>query len=197
MRHVVIDRFLDSADLIHADARWPARDWAGWFSYDPAYEAKRVSDLTAPLPPVLSMLLARMAQANLGAMLGMPDSVADLSLHGGGLFAYPRGPGLGRHQDADVHPRLGLARAWSAVLFVHPSWGDWGGELEFAGVPPLAPLPGRLVAFDCREAAHAVAPVRCPEGCERRCLALFGYLAAPGEGKRPRAAFEDARAASR
>jgi hypothetical protein len=115
------------------------RDWAGWFSYDPAYEAKRVSDLTAPLPPVLSMLLARMAQANLGAMLGMPDSVADLSLHGGGLFAYPRGSGLGRHQDADVHPRLGLARAWSAVLFVHPSWGgDWGGELEFAGVPPLA-----------------------------------------------------------
>lgn len=197
-RSVVIERFLTPSEVIHADACWPAPGWPGWHRYDPSYECKVVSNLTHPLPPFLAELLARMAQAGIGAMLGMPQSVADLSLAGGGLHAMPAGAGLARHLDADVHPRLGLARCWSAVLYVHPSWGEcWGGELEIDGAPPTAPAPGRLAAFDSREAWHAVAPVRCPPGAERRSLAIFGYLCEPGKGERPRALFADERASSR
>lgn len=198
VRSVVIEQFLTPAEVLEANACWPAASWPGWVRYDERYEAKAASDLQTPVPPLLSAILARMAQAGLGAILGMPESVADLGLHGGGLHAMPPGAGLARHLDADRHPRLGLARAWSAALWVHPYWGaGWGGELEIDGAPRIEPRPGRLAAFDSRDAAHAVAPVRCPAGCERRSLALFGFLPAPGEGRRPRAVFEHAAAAGR
>lgn len=197
-RLVVIDHFLTPAEVVAADACWPAADWPGWVRYDERYEAKRASDLQAPVPPALAAILARVARSGVGDVLGLPSSVADLSLYGGGLHAYPAGAGLARHLDADTHPRLGLARCWSAVLWVHPSWGEcWGGELHLDGERPILPAPGRLAAFDCRDSAHAVAPVRCPPGAERRSLALFGYLPCEGERRRPRAAFEDSRASSR
>jgi Rps23 Pro-64 3,4-dihydroxylase Tpa1-like proline 4-hydroxylase len=201
MRHVVIDGFLSTGEVIHADCCWPKEDWAGWVRYSPEYEHKLASDLVTPLPPFLSALLARMAAVNLGALLGMSEAVADLSLYGAGLFSYPKGAGLGSHVDADCHPRLGLRRAWSAVLFVHSMWdcGAWGGELCLEGVDAaiIEPRPGRLAVFNCMERHHHVAPVYCPRGAERRCLALFGYLPEASAGARPRAVFADERAKGR
>lgn len=197
-RYVILDHFLDGNDLAHADAVWPAPDWPGWVGLDrldPAYADKRASNLETPLPPFLATLLARMAAADLGALVGLPGCVADLSLVGAGLFAYPPGGGLASHVDADTHRRLGLRRTWSAVLYAHPAWdAGWRGELvlehpDGTGYRAVACVPGRLVVFDSRERRHRVEAVTCPEGVERRCLALFGYAPEPGPGLRRRADF--------
>lgn len=192
MRQLVIDGFLSSSEVVQADACWPLPSWPGWVRYD---SGKIACDVSTPLPVALSALLCRMAAAGLGALVGLPESAADLTLWGGGLHAMPRGSALGVHQDADVHPRLRLLRAWSAVLYVHAAWDPaWGGDLVLDAPEPvqIAPRPGRLAVFDCREVRHHVTAVRCPEGAERRSLALFGYLPRQGPGLRPRALFEAA-----
>lgn len=188
-RLVVIDGFIGADELAAANACWPALSWPGWVNYL-EQGGKRGSDLFTPLPVPLSVLLAKMAALNIPARLGIPDSVADLSLRGGGLHVLPPGSGLGAHRDADTHARLGLARAWSAILFVHDDWKPaWYGQLWIEGQPDIEPVPGRLVAFG-GDITHGVRPVHCPLDRERRSLALFGFLPQPGGNKRPRAVFE-------
>lgn len=192
MTHLIIDDLFAPALIAAANDCWPGARWPGWVSYcGTGRGEKYASDLAAPVPTPLSVLLARMAALDLGAMLGMAGAAPDLSLYGAGLHAMPAGGSLPAHLDADTHPRLGLARAWSACLYVHDEWhGGWGGELALHGERPVItpPLPGRLVAFDAG-VRHEVLAVRCPPGRERRSLALFGYWPKPGANERPRALF--------
>lgn len=191
--YLVIDALFAADEVAAANACWPAGDWPGWVSYRGTGRGdKSASDLLTALPVPLAVLLARLAGADVGGLLGMRGAVPDLSLTGGGLHVIPPGGSLPAHLDADVHPRLGLARAWSACLYVHPEWqGGWGGELALHGERPLItpPVPGRLVAFDAT-IRHEVLQVRCPPGRERRSIALFGYHPKPGAGERPRALFD-------
>lgn len=183
-RCVTIDGLLTPAELRTATAAWPAPDWPGWITYP---GGKRACDAASALPVPLSVLLARLAGLSLGALVGMPDAAADLSLWGGGPHEMPPGSSLAWHRDADTHARLGLRRAWSAALYVHPEWEDgWGGELLLPG-RAIPPLPGRLVVFDARSCRHRVRPITGP--LPRRSLALFGYLPAAGQRERMRAEF--------
>jgi hypothetical protein len=184
--HAVIDDVAPAALLADLARDWPEPEWEGWVRYDPAIERKKASDLTTPIPRRASSLLALMAGMDLGQSVLSLGTVPDLSLCGGGLHELPpRGGHVGCHQDASHHPRLGLARAWSAVLWVHQRWeSDWGGELvlhdaERNPVVRIQPLPGRLAVF-CTggEAWHSVAPVLGP--LPRRSLALFGYRTCAG-----------------
>lgn len=196
MNYLVIDGVLTPDELAAANESWPGSRWIGWVSYHGTGRGdKYASDLQTPLPLALSLLLARVAAMDVGALLGMRGAVPDLSLYGAGLHAVPAGGSLPAHLDADTHPRLGLARAWSACVYVHEEWGQgWGGELALHGERPAItpPSPGRLVAFDA-SVRHEVLPVRCPPGRERRSLALFGYHAKAGAGLRPRALFDEGR----
>lgn len=200
--HFVLPRFASPSELAEVGAAWPGDDWPGWVRYDPGYEAKKASDLTSHIPTACSRLLARAAALPVGEWLGMPDAVADLSLWGGGLHEMPPGGSLGIHLDADGHPRLGLVRAWSAMLYVHEQWSPSdGGELVLHGKEGesptrIPPAPGTLVAFDCRDCWHEVARLR--HGSQpRRSLAIFGYLPRPAKGERPRAHFAHPAAARR
>ncbi len=181
-RLVIIDHFASAEELAACNACWPDIHWPGWVTYADQ-GGKRASDLFTPLPVALSVLLARMAAVDFGAILGIPGSVPDLSMRGGGLHEIQAAGCLPPHRDSDTHARLGLMRAWSAVLFL--SRCD-GGELWLEGMPQVEPLPGRLIAFDCRTVAHGVQTVR--EG-ERRSLAIFGYSPVAGPNLRPRADF--------
>lgn len=194
--HHVIDDFLSPEDCLAISASWPSRSWPGWVRYDPRFERKLASDLTTPLPWTVGLALLRMAQADLGALVGQPGAMADLSLWGGGLHEIlPGAGGLGCHLDASVSPRLGLRRAWSAVLWVHPSWcPSWGGKLVLHDtsrkpVVRIEPRPGRLAVFATGDTSwHSVRPVTGSR--PRRSLALFGYgPGGPGAPTRPRALF--------
>lgn len=184
-----LDGFATGDELAEVAASWPADDWPGWVRYGGPQEGKRASDASTPLPYFCARLLARMASCcPAHHLLGIYRSVPDLSLWGGGLHEMAPGSELPPHLDADGHPRLGLLRAWSAVLYVHEVWrpGD-GGELVLLGKGgrSVTPVPGRLVAFDCRDRWHAVTKTL----VARRSLALFGYLPDPAGGERPRAEF--------
>lgn len=190
--HLVLDRFVSDEQLRYASYYWPDKGWSGWVLYNGPQEGKKASDLSASIPEVYSCMIAEMALLPIGDWLGEPDTVADLSLHGGGLHEMPCGCRLGLHEDADTHPRLGLARVWSAVVYVHP-WECHGGDLLFTSpggdvLKRIAPVPGRLVAFDSRGTRHAVAAVE-GNSPSRRSLALFGYSASPGSRNRLRSHF--------
>lgn len=192
MRCVVVDDYLTSSEVLAASRCWPGPDWPGWVRYDGPQEGKRASDLSTPLPPYLCSLLARLARLDLGALVGLEGTAADLGLHGAGLHEVAPGGRVGPHEDAGMHPRLGLARAWSAALYVHPSWcPSWGGALALRGESPrvIDPLPGRLVVFACAGLEHEVTPVRRGTPASRRSLALFGYGAPAPRGAAVRAQF--------
>lgn len=194
--HSVTDGFLGGDEIRAVNDAWPEADWSGWVRYDQRYEAKAASDLTTPLPAACTAILWRMARLDALASLGFRRrAVADLSLHGAGLHEMPAGPGLGLHLDACRHPRLGLRRLASAVLYVHDQWEEsWGGQLELwegrrEARVRIDPTPGRLVVFATEDAYHAVAPVVCPAGRSRRSLALFFYGPPAEETARARALF--------
>lgn len=186
--HVIAD-FPESVARAAREA-WPAADWPGWVAYQSACEDKRASDLTHPIPGPCALLLAKMAQFPVAYFFPETQLIPDLSLHGSGLHEMVAGKGLGQHLDADTHIRLGLERVLSAVLYVHEAWdSSWGGELMLADAR-IAPLPSRMVIFDCRRIPHAVAALTCPEDVSRKSLALFWYAPAAGTGNRLRAAFD-------
>lgn len=198
--HTIRDGLFPPDLLAEAAASWPGPEWSGWHAYDDGMQSKQVSDLTAFLPRPYACLLHRMARldtSDFGLRL-----VPDLGLWGAGLHQSGPGPGVALHEDADHHPRLGLQRALSAVLYVHPRWEpEWGGELELwhadqsGPAVRIEPLPGRLVVFDVRGTAyHRVAPVTAWGDVRRMSIALFWY-GQPVAGTRPRARFVEGRAA--
>lgn len=196
--HAVLDGFLSPAELQDLARAWPPASWPGWHRYDDAWHAKAASDTRAPLPAAVGEVLARLAGLAVGSWLGLGPLVPDLGCWGGGLHELGPGGLVGRHQDAEVHGRLGLLRVLSASLYVHEHWQPgWRGELVLGDREAvLQPLPGRLVVFDARGTWHEVRPVCCPAGQARRSLALFWYAAgpaadrgAPGAQPRERALF--------
>ena len=195
--HVVLDDAIPDDLLKRVRASWPATDWPGWVSYGHTAHRKRASDATSALPPACGEALAWLAALPVPAWLGLPaDTVPDLSLWGAGLHELGCGAVVGRHLDADVQPRLGLERRASVLLYVHERWeDDWGGDLRLlwpdrSRVAPLAPGPGRLVAFATTDDSyHEVAPVLCPDRLSRQALAMFWYGPARSPSSRPRACF--------
>jgi hypothetical protein len=187
--HVILDSFCPPDELEAINSAWPGGDWPGWHHYDPAYEHKKVSNLTEPIPPALSVWLAKMSLLPIGTWLGMPNVVVDLSLIGSGLHESPPGGKLDCHLDADTHPRLGLQRAFSAILYVTPQWQpSHHGRFLLCNdkkevMVSIDPIPGRLIAFDCRNAWHGVQLIG-DDAPPRRSLSIFGYL--PKEAKRER-----------
>ncbi len=196
--HVVVDDFFPPQLLRAVALAWPDPSWHGWYVYANERQYKRASDLVSPLHGYLAETLHLLAMLDVGRWLSLEHTVADLSLYGAGLHELPPGGFVARHLDASHHARLGLARAWSAALYVHEQWEPhWGGALELlSDAEPVVvpPLPGRLVVFACGNSSwHAVGPVACPPGFSRRSLSLFGYGPPGGSVTRPRAQFEEER----
>lgn len=191
MNAIILDSLIPSNQLAAVRTAWPSPEWVGWHDYGETRGGKRASRPDATLPLACGVLLARLAALPVATLFPeLPPLVPDLSLWGSGLHEMPAGPGLPRHLDADTHPRLGLARVLSAVLYVHDQWlSSWGGELAFSSGVAVLPAPGRLVIFDCREESHWVHPVQCSGDQTRKSLALFWYAAKAGPNQRLRADF--------
>ncbi len=196
--HLILeDSTVHDNDLIASvNQSWPIPDWPGWMRYDTDDHTKSASDLSTAIPPVMSECLRRLALLPWSEWMGQDGLVPDLGLWGAGLHEMRPGESVGRHLDADHHPRLGLERRLSVMLYVHQHWeDDWGGELKLWDMMTgptvwIRPHPGRLVALDTRGPSyHSVAPVRCPEGLTRRSLCLFFYGPQSATFTRARAKF--------
>lgn len=186
MNLLIKDGLFDRDLLDAVNASWPADDWEGWVRYDQDNHRKMASDLMYPLPPIIGTALSKMASLPASKWAG-EEVLPDLSMHGAGLHMLKPGGVVGTHVDADTHPRIGVQRALSMVLWVHERWGPDDGGLLVLDEVAVSPIPGRLALFDCRRQVHEV--TRVVGANDRRSLALFWYAAKVGDGSRKKATF--------
>ena len=102
---------------------------------------------------------------------------------------HTRGGRLNPHQDYSIHPKLGLERRFSLLIYLTPSWQkNWNGELvlfekndTLKEVKRITPLFNRMVLFKTTSAWHGVPePINCPPEICRNAIGLF-YLTKPRE----------------
>lgn len=119
---------------------------------------------------------------------GITGLKADYGLHAGGMHIHGSNSGrLNLHQDAELHPKLGLKRMLNLIVYLNPDWEpDWGGELELwssdAGEPKekvksISPLFNRAVLFETPNSWHGLPEtLKSPKDQHRKSIALFYYI---------------------
>jgi hypothetical protein len=191
--HVVIDDFIDAAAARAIAAEYPTFDRAKdlGFSFNALNERKKIQITDETRFPgavkTLSGFLASPAfLADLSALTGIPNLLADPTLHGGGMHM------TGPHGRLDVHVDFnrgdgGLHRRLNLLLYLNPQWDDtWGGQIELWDEQvrncrvSLSPVLGRCLIFETSGISfHGVAPLRCPPDQMRRSFATYYYTKEP------------------
>lgn len=190
--HAVIDDFAPPELCRAAVAEWPRPDWPHWFLYEGERGRKRVSHDAGRLGPASQELVRQMARLPVSSVLQLFGTFPDLTLYGAGMSEIDGGGDLPKHLDGDHNPITGWERAASAMLYLSHCGGGRLQLWDAAGekiVTEIDPEPGRLVLFECGDAAwHSVEKV-----CEGRRLSLslfFWRLPGGGTQRRPRAEFK-------
>lgn len=142
----------------------PSGEWPGWEArYGGELEAgKRTAreNLPEPIFGIIGSLVTPQWINFWCDQLGyavLPDPL----MWGGGLQVTDPGGSLAVHLDSDRQKKLPYwRRALSVVAFIHPEWdGSWDGHLTLCNpygnkVEEFAPMPGRLVAFECSDISY-------------------------------------------
>lgn len=175
--HHVIDSFLDSATVDQINAEWPQDSWLK----EDGKANRKWS--TNQLPPAAREVVESVTPAAISELTGIRGLIADPDLFGGGLHCIPRGGFLKMHVDFNQHPK-GWHRRVNVLMYLNREWRDeWGGHLELglSKRAKIAPLGGRCVVFETNDKTfHGhPQPLQCPEGVQRRSLALYFYTEAP------------------
>jgi hypothetical protein len=72
----------------------------------------------------------------MSALTGIPDLIADETLHGGGTHENLDGQGLDVHVDFNIDERRMLHRRVNLLIYLNKEWrDDWGGLIEFHSDP--------------------------------------------------------------
>jgi 2-oxoglutarate-Fe(II)-dependent oxygenase superfamily protein len=197
--HIVIDNFIDTATAQMIAAEYPTFENARalGFSFSAVNERKKIQitdrDRFPPTVRRLNDFLASPAfLADLSALTGIPNLLADDHLLGGGMHI------TGPHGRLDVHLDFNrgvgnLYRRLNLLLYLNPEWNEsWGGQVELWDTAvkhchvSLAPVLARCVIFETSEISfHGVAPLKCPADHTRRSFATYYYTKEPppqGEG---------------
>lgn len=164
----IIHDAVESSALQLLAEHWPDSTDDGWHRYSGTMGEKLATLHWRCLPaeawPVICEI-GWMMQAH------YPGVLIDWRLHGAGLHEMLPGGRLPRHLDGERHPRTGLARWLSAVLFLDTLETHEGGALHIEGKCTIQPAAGTLVIFETPDQWHEVLPVH----ARRRTVALFGY----------------------
>ena len=195
--HVVIDNFIDAETARAIAAEYPTFDQAKelGFSFNALNERKKIQITDQARFPegvrALSDFLASPAfLADLSALTGIPNLLADPRLHGGGMHM------TGPHGRLDVHVDFNrgygdLHRRLNVLVYLNPQWEDaWGGQIELWDEDvkncriSLSPVLGRCLIFETSGISfHGVAPLQCPQDQVRRSFAAYYYTQeAPARG---------------
>lgn len=171
--HSVIDNFIDAETVERINAEWPDE---GWTKEDGKANRKWSS---SDLPPTAAAVAAGIDLTAIERATGISGLFADPKLFGAGLHCIPRGGFLKMHVDFNRHPE-GWHRRVNLLIYLNREWRDeWGGHLELGlkHRKRIAPIGGRCVIFETNDKSwhgHPT-PLACPEGVQRRSLALYYY----------------------
>jgi hypothetical protein len=195
--HIAIDSFIDSDTCRAIAAEYPTFENAKalGFSFNAVNERKKIqiTDQTK-FPPAVKALSDFLASpaflADLSALTGIPNLLADPALFGGGMHM------TGPHGRLDVHVDFNrgegeLYRRLNLLLYLNPEWDEsWGGQIELwdpdvkhCGLR-MPPVLGRCLIFETSQISfHGVAPLTCPPDRVRRSFAAYYYTKeAPAHG---------------
>lgn len=208
--HWVVDNFFDINTAMQLASDFYEYDDPRWLTqHSNDLENKRISTHWDGYPKSIYSaffyLCSKEFIDQLEKLTGIEGLVSDYGLHGGGMHIHSGTTGkLNLHQDAELHPKLGLKRKLNIVIYLNPNWDtSWGGSLQLwsadsSGNPgnlvkELEPSFNRAVIFDTTQNSWHGLPEKlsAPEGQNRKSLALFYYI--PSEttpsGTRARALF--------
>lgn len=164
-RHARVEDFLepDAAECLLAD--FPAFDRRRAINEHGTVGRKAVHERAAGISPFYGefyrYINSRPFLDAMSALTGIPDLIADETLHGGGTHENLDGQGLDVHVDFNVDERRMLHRRVNLLLYLNKEWhDDWGGLIEFHSNPwnpsadtvtSFAPLFNHAVIFATSE----------------------------------------------
>ena len=194
--HFIIDNFLDLEFAEQVAADFPSYSDSNLRPYSNYLEIKKLQNYWDRFPSATYKLLTFLnstdfIENHLEPLVGVSSLQSDPGLNGAGQFLHERGGKLNPHLDYRIHPKLGLERRFSLLLYLTPNWSsDWGADFVFftkdSDESPLmeskriTTLFNRLLIFDTtQDTWHGVPdPVSCPPGITRNALGVF-YLSTP------------------
>ena len=198
--YFVIEGFLEPSFAAEVAAVYPTFDTAKQmgFAFDAVNERKKVQVTDrARFPDAVGRLSDALARpeflADLVAITGIPNLVADERLFGGGIHV------TGPHGRLDVHVDFNvlqgepiLYRRLNLLLYLNPDWNEaWGGQVELwdravtSCVQRYAPTLNRCLVFETSDISyHGVAPLTCPGSEARRSFATYYYTTTPAQADR-------------
>lgn len=197
---VVIEGFLEPSFAREVAAAYPTFETAKemGFAFKAVNERKKVQITDRALfPDAVGRLSDALASpsflADLTAITGIPDLLADERLFGAGIHV------TGPHGRLDVHVDFNVLeledgpryRRINLLLYLNPEWNEeWGGHVELwdrdvkTCVQRYAPVIGRCLIFETSDISyHAVSPLTCPETELRRSFAAYYYTREPAGGR--------------
>lgn len=179
-QHVVLDDFIDPAQVRAINAQWPS----DWTKEDGRFNRKWSSNA---LPTAAKAIADAIGVALVEDAVGIAGLFPDPDLFGAGLHCIPAGGFLKMHVDFNGHPK-GWHRRANVLIYLNEEWRpEWGGQLQlglWGHSKRIDPIGGRCVIFETNDQTwHGhPEPLKCPEHIQRRSLALYYYTAEPPQG---------------
>lgn len=194
--HITIDNFLheDVAKCIASD--FPPYSFSELRPYDNPLEHKKLLNHWDKFTPAIYKLITYL---NSSEFISVVESLVDVGclhpdngLNGAGLFLHTKGGHLNPHLDYRIHPKLGLERRYSLLIYLTEDWDPkWGGDfVMYSGSKDslieekrIGCIFNRVLLFDTTQNSwHGVPePLDCPVTVTRKAIGLF-YLSQPRAG---------------
>ena len=185
--HWVINDFIDAKTVAAINAEWPLE----WYTEEGKNAVKKsTGDLTPAAAAVAAEMQAPEFCEWLSKLVGIPKLLPDPEHFGGGLHCIERGGYLKMHLDFNQRKteKGTFYRRVNVLVYLNVNWRrEWGGQLLLGkeGLQTaIDPLAGLCAIFPTTEKSwHGhPAPLQCPEGVQRRSMALYYYTREEPEG---------------
>ena len=166
---IIVDNFAPLGLIRSAQATWLPESSGLWHRYENGKLATKGPHL---LPIAVQKLIDRMAEIDIGGLLGIPEAFPDIEyLHGAGMHQTSPGGKLGIHLDSERHPTLPWKRMASAVIYIdNCDGGEFETCDEFGNVNQTVNITeNRMVLFATDKQWHRV----CETRSRRRSVCLF------------------------
>ncbi len=193
--HYVEDDFLPEQLATSLFKEFPSYQNNALQNYDNPLETKRIQSRWYEFKEITYSFITYLYSNEfinfISKVSGINDLKPDIGLHGAGQFLHSKGGRLNPHLDYTIHPKLGLERRLSLLIYLTPDWHEeWKGEFvlydkkeELKEVKKITPRFNRMILFKTTSAWHGVPEaIRCPPNVNRCAIGIF-YLTLAREGQ--------------